>query len=146
MAAAMVSSSCSALLACAHARLPIPRARPPPIPLLARAAAAPVAMAGANASLFVRRAGGAGGPRRSCSQICRDSSLERPSGSDSSAREEEEDKNKSEAVASAAARVAASGGGGSLSDWTTSVLLFGVWAGILFYVFQLSPNQTPVRD
>jgi hypothetical protein len=49
-------------------------------------------------------------------------------------------------VAAAAARVAASGGGGSLSDWSTSVLLFGVWAGILYYLFQLAPNQTPVRN
>ncbi|KAK3123219.1 hypothetical protein QOZ80_8AG0626580 [Eleusine coracana subsp. coracana] len=147
MAAAMVSSSCSALLACAHAGFPLPRPRPPPSLLLARAAAAPVTMAGANGPLFVRRPGGAVGQRRSCSQICRDSSLEGPPpGTDSSAREQEEDKKKSEAVAAPAARVAAGGGGGSLTDWTTSVLLFGVWAGILYYIFQLSPNQTPYRD
>ncbi|KAH7684144.1 hypothetical protein IHE45_05G226700 [Dioscorea alata] len=33
-----------------------------------------------------------------------------------------------------------------VSDWTTSVLLFGFWAGLMFYIFQLTPNQTPVRD
>ncbi|GJN16555.1 hypothetical protein PR202_gb03574 [Eleusine coracana subsp. coracana] len=120
MATAMVSS-CSALLACAHARFPLPRPRPPPSLLLAWAAAAPVTMAGANAPLFVRRPGGAGGQRRGCSQICRDSSLEGPPpGTDSSAREQEEGKKKSEAVAAAAARVAAGGGGGSLTDcWST---------------------------
>ncbi|KAJ0988214.1 hypothetical protein J5N97_006570 [Dioscorea zingiberensis] len=32
------------------------------------------------------------------------------------------------------------------NDWTTSVLLFGFWAGLMYYVFQLTPNQTPVRD
>lgn len=35
-------------------------------------------------------------------------------------------------------------GGGSGNDWTTSVLLFGLWAGLMYYVFQLAPNQTPV--
>ncbi|TVU06686.1 hypothetical protein EJB05_49910, partial [Eragrostis curvula] len=147
----MVASSCSALLACAHAHahLPCPLPRPPPSTLLSRVAAA-VTTARASAPLFVRRPGGAAWHRRGCSQICRDSSLQGPpSGADSSSREQEEDKKKSEAVAAAAAsRIAASGGGGggSLSDWTTSVLLFGVWAGILYYVFQLSPNQTPYRD
>lgn len=38
------------------------------------------------------------------------------------------------------------GGGGSLSDWTTSVLIFGIWAGLMYYIFQLAPNQTPYRD
>ncbi|TVU06495.1 hypothetical protein EJB05_49715, partial [Eragrostis curvula] len=144
----MVASSCSALLACAHARLPRPLPRPLPSPLLARAAAA-VCTARASAPLFVRRPGGAGCRRRGCLQICRDSSLQGPpSGTDSSSREQEEDKKKDAAVAAAAAaRTSDSGGGGGrLSDWTTSVLLFGVWAGILYYVFQLSPNQTPYRD
>lgn len=36
-----------------------------------------------------------------------------------------------------------SGDGGG-SDWTTSVLLFGLWAGLMYYVFQLAPDQTPV--
>ncbi|GLJ18382.1 hypothetical protein SUGI_0325500 [Cryptomeria japonica] len=35
---------------------------------------------------------------------------------------------------------------GNGGEWTTSILLFGLWAGLLFYVFILSPNQTPNRD
>ncbi|RWV98220.1 hypothetical protein BHE74_00042556 [Ensete ventricosum] len=38
-----------------------------------------------------------------------------------------------------------SGDGGG-SDWTSSVLLFGLWAGLMYYVFQLAPDQTPYRD
>ncbi|WOK95236.1 hypothetical protein Cni_G03943 [Canna indica] len=37
-------------------------------------------------------------------------------------------------------------GGGSGIDWTTSVPLFGLWAGLMYYVFQLAPDQTPYRD
>lgn len=43
-----------------------------------------------------------------------------------------------------------SGGGGDGNgsederDWTTSFLLFGLWAGLMFYIFFLAPNQTPV--
>lgn len=36
------------------------------------------------------------------------------------------------------------GNGGEGRDWTTSILLFVLWAGLLFYVFNLAPNQTPV--
>jgi hypothetical protein len=61
--------------------------------------------------------------------------------------QDQEDKKKSEAVAAAAAQIASGGdGGGKLSDWTTSVLIFGIWAGFMYYIFQLAPNQTPVRD
>lgn len=35
-------------------------------------------------------------------------------------------------------------GGGSASGWVTSVLLFGLWTGLMYYVFQIAPNQTPV--
>ncbi|GAB2285170.1 hypothetical protein Dimus_019622 [Dionaea muscipula] len=31
-------------------------------------------------------------------------------------------------------------------DWTTSILLFFFWAAILYYVFNLAPNQTQSRD
>ncbi|KAK3405149.1 hypothetical protein EUGRSUZ_K01397 [Eucalyptus grandis] len=31
-------------------------------------------------------------------------------------------------------------------DWTSSVLLFLLWGGIMYYVFNLAPNQTPSRD
>lgn len=31
------------------------------------------------------------------------------------------------------------------NDWSTSILLFGFWAGLMFYVFKLTPDQTPVR-
>lgn len=37
-----------------------------------------------------------------------------------------------------------SGGGGE--NWTTSVLLFFLWGGLMFYIFNLAPNQTPSRD
>ncbi|KAK8913832.1 hypothetical protein KSP39_PZI023948 [Platanthera zijinensis] len=36
--------------------------------------------------------------------------------------------------------------GGRGNNWTTSILLFGLWAGLVFYVFRLSPDQTPYRD
>lgn len=36
------------------------------------------------------------------------------------------------------------GNGGEGRDWTTSILLFVFWAGLMFYVFNLAPNQTPV--
>lgn len=39
---------------------------------------------------------------------------------------------------------AASGGDGW--SWTTSFLLFGFWAGLMYYVTFLSPNQTPSTD
>eukprot|EP01018_Ginkgo_biloba_P024619 Gb_40012 [translate_table: standard] len=35
---------------------------------------------------------------------------------------------------------------GSGVDWITSILLFVFWAALLYYVFFLSPNQTPYRD
>ncbi|KAL1555428.1 hypothetical protein AAHA92_11169 [Salvia divinorum] len=42
------------------------------------------------------------------------------------------------------------GGGGSGGeeerDWTTSFLLFAFWTGLMYYVFFLAPNQTPVTD
>ena len=81
-------------------------------------------------------------------QICRDSSLQGPPGADSPAREQEDKKKREAAAAAAAARIASGsgGGGGKLSDWTTSVLIFGIWAGLMYYIFQLAPNQTPVRD
>lgn len=37
-----------------------------------------------------------------------------------------------------------SGGGEEEMDWTTSFLLFGFWAALMYYVFFLAPNQTPV--
>lgn len=36
------------------------------------------------------------------------------------------------------------GGGEDGRDWTTSFLLFTFWAGLMYYVFFLAPNQTPV--
>ncbi|KAK4397714.1 hypothetical protein Sango_1246900 [Sesamum angolense] len=38
------------------------------------------------------------------------------------------------------------GGGGEERDWTTSFLLFAFWAGLMYYVFFLAPDQTPVTD
>ncbi|KAL0445105.1 UNVERIFIED_CONTAM: hypothetical protein Slati_2233200 [Sesamum latifolium] len=37
-------------------------------------------------------------------------------------------------------------GGGEERDWTTSLLLFAFWAGLMYYVFFLAPDQTPVTD
>ncbi|XP_022771654.1 uncharacterized protein LOC111314494 [Durio zibethinus] len=31
-------------------------------------------------------------------------------------------------------------------DWTTSILLFVLWSALMYYVFNLAPNQTPSRD
>ncbi|CAK7349147.1 unnamed protein product [Dovyalis caffra] len=31
-------------------------------------------------------------------------------------------------------------------DWTTSILLFVFWGGLIYYVFNLTPDQTPTRD
>ncbi|KAF0892005.1 hypothetical protein E2562_012485, partial [Oryza meyeriana var. granulata] len=129
-------------------RLPLPRT---PRPTTARISAYYRARAGAPLPLGsdVSRQGRAPAGRRGWALICRDSSLQGPPGVDPAA-EEEERKKKTEAVAAtAAARIGSSrggGGGGSLSDWTTSVLLFGIWAGLMYYVFQLAPNQTPYRD
>ncbi|KAL3633667.1 hypothetical protein CASFOL_022429 [Castilleja foliolosa] len=45
-----------------------------------------------------------------------------------------------------------SGGGnggrndGDNRDWTTSFLLFAFWAGLMYYVFILAPDQTPATD
>ncbi|KAK9156361.1 hypothetical protein Sjap_003841 [Stephania japonica] len=39
-----------------------------------------------------------------------------------------------------------SGNGGDGGDWTTSILLFGLWGALMYYVFLLTPNQTPIRD
>ncbi|CAO2206496.1 unnamed protein product [Urochloa humidicola] len=146
----MASSSSTYLVhTCAHAPL-APFPRPQPSPDVARIALASITRsARAGAPLFVSPAAcWPGGARRhrGQAQICRDASLQGPPGADSPAQDQE-DKKKSEAVAAAAARIAnGDGGGGKLSDWTTSALIFGIWAGLLYYVFQLAPNQTPYRD
>ncbi|OMO89651.1 hypothetical protein COLO4_19642 [Corchorus olitorius] len=31
-------------------------------------------------------------------------------------------------------------------DWTTSILLFVLWGALMYYVFNLTPDQTPSRD
>ncbi|XP_042442864.1 uncharacterized protein LOC122027917 [Zingiber officinale] len=71
--------------------------------------------------------------KRRLLHTCRDS-IERE---DFEASVEEKEKNLVERTAD---------GGASASDWITSVLLFGLWAGLMYYVFQLAPNQTPYRD
>ncbi|KAL2458303.1 uncharacterized protein Fot_55780 [Forsythia ovata] len=38
------------------------------------------------------------------------------------------------------------GGDGEERDWTSSFLLFAFWAGVMYYVFFLTPNQTPSID
>nr|CAB3480756.1 unnamed protein product [Digitaria exilis] len=141
-------SSAYLVLTCAHAplaHLPRPTRRPD----IARITLAGITRgARASAPLFLSpgtcRLGGVR-QHRGSAQICRDASLQGPPGGDSAAQEQED--KKSDAVAAAAARIASGGGGGGkLSDWTTSVLIFGIWAGLMYYIFQLAPNQTPYRD
>ncbi|KAJ3693222.1 hypothetical protein LUZ60_008702 [Juncus effusus] len=43
-------------------------------------------------------------------------------------------------------KVSTIGDGTIWSDWITSGLVFGIWAGLIYYVFKLAPNQTPYRD
>jgi len=141
------SSSTYLVLPCSRAPL-APFPRPLPSPHVARPALAGITRgARAGDPLFSAATCRTAGRPRGWAQICRDSSLQGPPGAGSPAQEQE-DKKKEEAVAGAAARIASGSGsgGGKLSDWTTSVLLFGLWAGLMYYVFQLAPNQTPVRD
>ncbi|CAD6265639.1 unnamed protein product [Miscanthus lutarioriparius] len=141
----MASSSTYLMLASARAPL-APLIRPPLMALVARTAAASIT-SGARASvpLFVNAAACRPGVRRrGWAQLCRDSSLQGPPGADSPAQEQE-DMKKSEAVSESAARIAG-GSGGRFSDWSTSVLIFGIWAGLMYYVFLLAPNQTPYQD
>ncbi|KAM7264585.1 hypothetical protein ACFE04_002268 [Oxalis oulophora] len=37
-------------------------------------------------------------------------------------------------------------GKGQGGDWTSSIFLFLLWGALIYYVFNLSPNQTPSRD
>ncbi|XXG55192.1 hypothetical protein AAC387_Pa03g2911 [Persea americana] len=43
-------------------------------------------------------------------------------------------------------KVGNDGNGRGLSDWRTSILLFALWGALIYYVFMLTPNQTPIRD
>ncbi|KQJ96301.1 uncharacterized protein LOC100834119 isoform X1 [Brachypodium distachyon] len=126
------------VLTCAQA--PLPTLRKPPRLLIARIAT----FTRANAPLFGSARGCEGGAarRRGWAQICRDSSLQEPPG----VGPPEQEKESKDDMAAATVPQIGGGGGGRLSDWTTSVLLFGFWAGIIYYVFQLAPNQTPYRD
>ncbi|KAF7083737.1 hypothetical protein CFC21_087496 [Triticum aestivum] len=129
--------SSSLMLTCGHAPLPAfrkPRRRIPAVP-----------QTNASLSTFLPgRGGGAAAPRRGWAQICRDSS--RP-GADA-AEQDREIKNDlaTATVPKIGGGGGGGGGGGQLSDWITSVLLFGIWAGLMYYVLQLAPNQTPYRD
>lgn len=38
------------------------------------------------------------------------------------------------------------GNGGEGREWTTSILLFLLWGALMYYVFFLAPNQTPVNS
>jgi hypothetical protein len=40
--------------------------------------------------------------------------------------------------------VGGGGNGGEGGDWTTSILLLVLWGALMYYVFNLAPNQTPV--
>lgn len=48
--------------------------------------------------------------------------------------------------ASSKSELADKGDGGEGKDWTTSILLFCLWGALLYYVFNLAPNQTPVYN
>uniref|UniRef100_N1R187 Uncharacterized protein n=1 Tax=Aegilops tauschii TaxID=37682 RepID=N1R187_AEGTA len=133
--------SSSLMLTCGHA--PLPPFRKPRRLTLDRTAA--VTQTSASLSTFLPgRGGGAAAPRRGWAQICRDSS--RP-GADA-AEQDRESKNDlaTATVPKIGGGGGGGGGGGQLSDWITSVLLFGIWAGLMYYVLQLAPNQTPYRD
>lgn len=71
-------------------------------------------------------------PTRGGTQICR-SSFDTGDQEDTVA--EKEDESESE-----------KGKGGEGGDWTTSALLFVLWVGLLYYVFNLTPDQTPVSS
>ncbi|XP_057955311.1 uncharacterized protein LOC131149157 isoform X2 [Malania oleifera] len=44
-------------------------------------------------------------------------------------------------------KVSGNGGGGKGGrDWVTSILLFGLWAALIYYALYLAPDQTPFRD
>ncbi|XP_075643654.1 uncharacterized protein LOC142614900 [Castanea sativa] len=43
-------------------------------------------------------------------------------------------------------RVGGSGNGGEGWNWSTSILLLVLWGALMYYVFNLTPNQTPSRD
>ncbi|XP_057526912.1 uncharacterized protein LOC130806037 isoform X1 [Amaranthus tricolor] len=43
-------------------------------------------------------------------------------------------------------KVVGNGGNDNGGNWTTSILLFFFWAALMYYVFNLCPNQTPSRD
>ncbi|KAM0919141.1 hypothetical protein ACQ4PT_008400 [Festuca glaucescens] len=81
--------------------------------------------------------------RRGWAQVCRDSSLQDPPPGIDAAEEQDKEEIKNQL---AKAQIGGGGGGEQLSDWSTSVLLFGIYAGLMYYVFQLAPNQTPYRD
>ncbi|PWA63051.1 hypothetical protein CTI12_AA356730 [Artemisia annua] len=68
--------------------------------------------------------------RRICFQICK-SSLDTDKSQKSDLEIQEEDKMKNEN----------NGGGG-----TTSFLILALWGGLMYYVFNLAPNQTPSTD
>ncbi|XP_030966728.1 uncharacterized protein LOC115987341 [Quercus lobata] len=42
--------------------------------------------------------------------------------------------------------VGGSGNGGEGWNWSTSILLLVLWGALMYYVFNLTPNQTPSRD
>ncbi|GMY09637.1 Cardiolipin synthase N-terminal [Fagus crenata] len=42
--------------------------------------------------------------------------------------------------------VGGSGNGGEGRNWTTSILLLVLWGALMYYVVNLTPNQTPSRD
>ncbi|GAB4825315.1 hypothetical protein Ancab_008187 [Ancistrocladus abbreviatus] len=78
------------------------------------------------------------GVRRGVPQIC-NSSKSTPSLDDP-------DVEKEASVEKGINNSGGSGMGEGGRDWTTSILLFLLWSALLYYVFNLSPNQTPSRD
>ncbi|KAL0008775.1 hypothetical protein SO802_010277 [Lithocarpus litseifolius] len=42
--------------------------------------------------------------------------------------------------------VGGSGNGGEGWNWSTSILILVLWGALMYYVFNLTPNQTPSRD
>ncbi|KAK1626928.1 hypothetical protein QYE76_001243 [Lolium multiflorum] len=129
----------SLVLTCGHVPRHLPFRKPPRLDV-ARIAA----ISRTNAHPLFTSLYGSPLGRRGWAQVCRDSSLQDPPPGVDAAEERDKEEIKKQLEK---AQIGGGGGGGEqLSDWSTSVLLFGIYAGLMYYVFQLAPNQTPYRD
>ncbi|XP_047047215.1 uncharacterized protein LOC124652235 [Lolium rigidum] len=131
----------SLVLTCGHAPRHLPFRKPPRLDV-ARIAA----ISRTNAHPLFTSLYGSPLGRRGWAHVCRDSSLQDPPPGVDAAEERDKEEIKKQLAKAQIGGGGGGGGGGQLSDWSTSVLLFGIYAGLMYYVFQLAPNQTPYRD